>query len=450
MILRAAALVCALAFAAQPAFAQPRAESAAARFAVPIQEVVSPGGIEAWLVSDSTVPIIALRAYWHGGSATEPEALIGATGVMADMLTEGAGDLDANAFKERLEELNGSVSFSSSWDGVGMGLVTLSQNRDAMFDMARLAMTAPRFDDAPLARIKRQIAVGIRQRETNPNYISSLALDAALYPDHPYARQASMETVEPIDRAVLAARHAALLTRAQLDITVVGDISAEELGALLDSTFGVLPAGAAPEIAPQAELGPPQALIVRALPQPQSLIRFAAPGIQDEDPDWTALAVANYILGGGGFSSRLMEEVREQRGLVYGVGTGPSVLEGLALMRGSAQTENAKVVEAIEIIRAELRRFHDEGATQAEIDDAITYLTGSFALSLDSNQNIAGVLHSYQTSGRDPDYVNARNDRIRAVTREDVARVARRLFNPDDYTFVVVGQPDGLEPTPTD
>lgn len=425
-----------------PAFAQ--SESAAARHGVPVERIVSGQGIEAWLVSDATVPMVVMRAYWRGGSAIEPNNLAGVTGVMTDMLTEGAGDLDANAFKERLEELNMSLGFSAGWDGVGMGLTTLSENRDAAFEMARLALTAPRFDAAPLDRIKRQLAVGIRQRETNPNYIANLALDQALYPEHIYARRTSRDSVAAINRAALVERRAALMTRATLQVTIVGDIDAESARRALDMVFGALPAGAAPPEPADARLASPTSLIVRDLPQPQSLIIFAAPGIQDEDPDWQALAVANYILGGGGFSSRLMAEVRERRGLVYGIGTSPSVRDHVALIRGSAQTENGDVAEALQATREEMARFYRDGATQQEVDDAITYLTGSFALDLDSNSKIASVVHGYQTADRDISYINRRNDLIRAVTLADVNRVIQRLFNPDAFTFVVVGQPEGL------
>ncbi|MGD9966701.1 MAG: M16 family metallopeptidase [Hyphomonadaceae bacterium] len=431
-----------------PAQAQQRTESAASRHAVDVERIVSPGGIEAWLVSDATVPIIVLRAFWCGGSAIEPERLIGVTGVMTDMMTEGSGALAANAFKERLQDLNMSLGFGSSWDGVGMTLTTLSENRDAAVEMARLALTEPRFDAEPLARIKRQMLVGIRTRETNPSYIANLALDAALYPSHPYARRTSRESVEAIDRAALQERRAALFNRATLQITIVGDISAHDAGRALDAIFGALPQGAPPPEPAEVELAAPTPLIVRQLPQPQSLVLFAGPGIQDEDPDWIPLTVANYILGGGGFSSRLMDHVREQRGLVYGIGTAPSVREHSAAIRGSAQTENGDVREAIEVTRAEMARLYREGATQAEVNDAITYLTGSFALDLDSNAKIAGAVHGYQVAGRDIDYINRRNDLIRAVTLEDVNRVIRRLFDPDDFTFVVVGQPEGLEAQP--
>jgi len=443
----AAACVALAPLAPSPTLAQQPTQSAAAQYGVDVERIVSPGGIEAWLVSDSTVPIVVLRAHWRGGAAIEPERLTGVTGVMADMLTEGAGSYGANAFKERLEELNMSLGFAAGTDGVGMSLTTLSENRDAAFEMARLALNEPRFDTEPLARIKRQVLVSIRTRETNPGYIANLALDQALYPNHPYARRTSRESVEAITRAALVERRAALMNRATLQITIVGDIDAATAGRAIDHIFGALPQGARPPEPPQAEIAAATPLILRPLPQPQSLILFAAPGIQDEDPDWIPLAVANYILGGGGFSSRLMDQVREQRGLVYGIGTGPSVRDYAALIRGSAQSENENVAEAIEVTRAEMARLYRDGATQGEVNDAITYLTGSFALDLDSNAKIASVLHGYQVAGRDIGYVNRRNDLIRAVTLQDVNRVIRRLFNPEAYTFVVVGQPVGLEAT---
>ena len=286
------------------AHAQPAAAQTQPLRGVPAVEVVSPGGIRAWLVSNSTVPMIVMSAYWRGGAAIEDPRVTGITSVMANLLTEGAGAMDGDAFKVRLEELNMSLAFSGDWDGIDMDLVTLSANRDAAFDMARQALTAPRFEAGPLERIKRQLLVGIRTRETNPGYLGNLALDQALIPNHPYARRSSVANVAAIDRAGIVALHRNLIRRDGLLITVVGDIDARTLGPLLDRTFGALPAGGAVAVAPHANIAAATPLIVRPLPQPQSLILFTAPGIPYEDPDWIALAVANYILGGGGFSSK--------------------------------------------------------------------------------------------------------------------------------------------------
>jgi zinc protease len=438
------ALVLAFALGAPSAIAESPAP-VQAEHGVPVQRIVSPGGIEAWLVSNSTVPIIVMNAYWRGGAATEPRNMIGVTSIMADQMTEGAGDLASDAFKERLESLNMGLGFAGGWDGVSMSVTTLSENRDAAFDLARMALMQPRFDEAPLALAKARVMVGIRQRETNPNYIGYLALDQALYPDHPYASRTSTQDVAAMTPIALRQRHDAIFNRARLQITIVGDIDVETAGRVIDHVFGGLPQGGlAPEPA-DVSLRPPTPLIARDLPQPQSLIIFAAPGIQDEDPDWIPLVVANYILGGGGFSSRLMDQVREQRGLVYGIGTSPSVRDHSALILGSAQTENARVSEAIALTHAEIGRLYRDGATQTEVNDAITYLTGSSALDLDSDVKIANVLQGNQIAGRGVDYVNRSNDLIRAVTLADVNRVIRRLFNPESFTFVVVGQPTGLD-----
>jgi zinc protease len=432
--------------AATPAHAQPRAptETRAER-GVPVREVVSPGGIRAWLVSDSTVPMIVLNASWRGGSAGEPARVSGVTGVMADLMTEGAGDLDSAAFNVRVEELNMGLSFSAGWDFIGMGLTTLTENRDAAFALARTALTQPRFDREPLERAKRQLAVSIRQRETNPGFLANLALDQALIPDHVYATRLSAEGVAAIDQAALRNRRNELLTRATLRVTVVGDIDEQTLLPLLDQLFGGLPAGTPPPETSQAQVRDPATvddMIVRRLPQPQSLVLFAAPGIQDEDPDWIPLQVANFIVGGGGFASRLMKEVREERGLVYGVSTGPNVREASAFVRGQAQTENADVPEAVATIKEVMGQLARNGATQEEVNDAIQYLTGSFPLDLDSNVKIAGTLSSYQQSGRPIDYINQRNGLISRVTLADVNRVLARLYDPANFTFVVVGEPE--------
>ena len=280
-----------------PALAKeaPAAASAPRQFGVPVKEITSPGGIKAWLVSDSTVPMIVLSAYWKGGVTSDPKGLQGATSMMTDMLTEGAGDMDAEAFKVRLEELNMSLGYGAGWDGVSMGLTTLTKNRDAAFEMARLTLVSPRFDAEPLARLKRQSEIGIKQRETNPGYIANLALDNATIPGHPYGVRTTLASVTAVDKNAMLARRAAIMARDNLLITVVGDIDEKTLGALLDKTFGALPVHATAPAAPDTQAKPGPALIVKALPQPQSVVLFSAPGIGYDDPDWVPLGAP----GGG-------------------------------------------------------------------------------------------------------------------------------------------------------
>lgn len=446
--LHAAIAASILAFSPIVAHAQAPAAAAAQKRAVNVQRVVSPGGIEAWMVSDSTVPIIEFRAYWKSTAIPDPAGKMGASSIMADMLTEGAGNMNDEQFKVRIEELNMSLGFGGGSDGVSMGLTTLAENRDAAFEMARLALSAPRFDEGPLDRIKRQSEIGIKQRETNAGYIANLALDNATIAGHPYAQRTSLASVTSITKADLQSRMTALMAKDNLKVVAVGAIDAATLGPLMDKLFASLPAKAAVGDFPNIDPKPGPLTIVKTLPQPQSVVLFSAPGIQDEDPDWIALNVANYILGGGGFSSRLMDEVREKRGLVYGINTGPSVRDHTQAIRGSAQTSNKNVKDAIDLIKVEIARLRDQGPTQAEFDDAIRYLTGSFPLSLDANSKIAGVLSGYQSAGRDMEYINQRNALFMKVTRADVMRALQRFYDPNKFVWVVVGQPDGMAATP--
>jgi zinc protease len=185
-------------------------------------------------------------------------------------------------------------------------------------------------------------------------------------------------------------------------------------------------------------------MLLAKLPIPQSVVTFGEKGIERDDPDWYAAYVVNHILGGGGFSSRLTNEVREKRGLAYSVYSALEPLRHSGVILGGVATENARVAQSIEIIRAEWRRMRDEGPTAAELEDAKTYLTGSFPLGLDSTGKIAATLVALQRDGLGIDYLDRRDALIDAVTLDDAKRVARRLFDPDALSFVVVGSPESL------
>ncbi|MEZ6022660.1 MAG: insulinase family protein [Hyphomonadaceae bacterium] len=343
-MIRALMLSLALAMAAPiaPALAQPRAQAAQTQHGVPVERVVSPGGVEAWLVSDDTVPMIVVRAYWEGGSAIEPERVIGVTGVMTDMLTEGSGDLDANAFKERMQDLNMSLGFGAGWDGIGMSLTTLSEHRDE--GLRHGAAGAPRRAGTP--RRWSASAASCRSACARAKPIS-LAAPWMTRSIRPSVRAPHHGGDGGGDRSGGDGRaHAHAAGARPHDDHGGGRHRRGHAGAAAgrDVRRAAAQPGAAGGDA-GGRLRTPTPLIVRELPQPRGYVVFAAPGIQDEDPDWIPLAVANYILGGGGFSSRLMDQVREQRGLVYGIGTGPSVRDHSALIRGTAQTENGDVRE---------------------------------------------------------------------------------------------------------
>lgn len=414
--------------------------------AVEVKRVMSAQGIEAWLVEDRINPIVSLRFAFRGGAALDPPGLEGVAEMTAGMLDEGAGPFDSQTFQGRLEDLSISLGFDAGKDTFGGSLRTLSENRDEAFRLLRLALTEPRFDAEPVARVRNQMIVRLKRESENPDSIASRTLFAALFPDHPYGRrtQGTPDSVAKIAVDDMRRFVNERLARDTLVVGVVGDVAAAELSRLLDDTFAGLPGKAAPwqvaEVKPQ---GRGRTIVVRK-PVPQSTISFAAEGLKRSDPDFYALTVMNHILGGGGFTSRLYAEVREKRGLAYSVGSSLHPLDRAALILGGAGTANARVGESLEVVRDVWGGFGRSGATADELADAKAFLTGSFPLRFSSSQSIAGMLIGMQLDGLGIDYLDRRNGFIEKVTLEDLNRLAGKLLDPKGLTVVVVGEPEGL------
>ncbi|MGB0749591.1 MAG: M16 family metallopeptidase [Magnetospiraceae bacterium] len=411
-----------------------------------IQQVVSPGGIEAWLIEDHSNPIIALKIGFRGGAGLDPVGKEGLAIFAAATIDEGAGDLDSEAFQRTLADQSISLSFDAGRDSVSGSLATLTENRDQAFDLLRRALTAPRFDDEAVERIREQLLVNARREETNPSAVAGKRLMAHLFPDHPYGRTtdgspASLVTITHDDlRTFVAARFG----RDNLVIGVVGDITAADLAPILDTTFGGLPEKAAPWELPDAEPAADGSVEIIDMDVAQSAITFAHGGIRRDNPDFYAATVMNYLLGGGSFKSRLYTEVREKRGLAYSVYSYLYPLDHAALLAGGAGTANARAGETVQVLRDVWRGMARDGISQSELEDAKTYLTGSFPLRFTSSGKIAGILMAVQMENLGIDYLDRRNDLIEAVTLEDVNRVISRLLQPDKMTFVIVGRPEGV------
>ena len=407
-----------------------------------VQVVTSPGGITAWLVSESFVPMISMEWTWSGGASVEPAGLRGIGWVLAYMMNEGAGDMDTSAYGARMEDLDMRFACGQWSDWTSCGMTTLKASADESFDMVRQAFSSLRLDDEPFERAKREMIVGIKEDETNPKSVASRAMNEALIPGHPYARRSTEQTVSAIQKSDARKLMAQLMTKDRLLVVVVGDITADELKPKLDEVFGSLPATSVLPVVRDAKALPAQAKpIVMDLPQPQTLIMFSGPGIRREDPDFYAAYVLNYILGGGSFSSRLTDDVREKRGLTYGIGTELSIQPHFWRWQGSSATMNDKADEVVQLIRDNISRLGKEGPTAEELADAKAYITGAFPLAFDSNTKIAQNLIGFRQDGMPADYVQARNSYFEAVTLEDVKRVARTYMKPEDFTFVMVGKP---------
>lgn len=417
-----------------------------AAFATDIERIQSPGGIEAWLVREDAVPLVSVVAAFKGGARLDPADKTGLLQMTASLLNEGAGDMDAQAFKRRLEDKAIKFGASADADALYITLQTLSENEAEAFDVLRLALAEPRFDAEAVERVRAQFDAYLRRESEDAETAAYREWHKLTLPSHPYGRSenGTPESIAAISQDDIKNAARGALVRGRLLVAIVGDISAEDAAAMLDKVFGALPAGEALPETGEAVLTAAGETKIFERDIPQSAVVFGGPGLLRKDPDYMAATVMNYILGGGGFSSRLMEEVREKRGLAYGVSTylNPQLLGGFYM--GSVGTENARVGESVAIIKQEIARLRDEGPTDKEIADAKTYLTGSFALRLDSNAKIANMLISMQLYDLGIDYLDRRNKEIEAVTRDDIVRAAGRLLDAGKMTFVVVGKPEGL------
>lgn len=414
--------------------------------AVEVDRVTTQGGLEAWLVSDDTNPMVTLTFAFDGGAALDPPDKAGLASFVSGMLDEGAGDLDSRAFQHRLADMAIELSFNAGRDSFRGTLKTLTENLDEAIDLLSLALRAPRFDIDAVERIRGQILAGLRYDQNDPNTIARRTWYATVFPDHPYGRDPdgtpeSIAAITEDDLRAFARNH---LVRDRLVIGVAGDVTPERLATLVEAAFGGLPETSDLPAVPEAVARADGGTVVIERPVPQSVAVFGHAGLERSDPDWYAAYVVNYILGGGGFSSRLVEEVREARGLAYSVYSYLLPMDHAPIWIGGVATSNARVADSLALIRAEWRRMATEGPAAEELADARTYLTGAWPLRFTSTRAIARILVAMQREGLPPSYLDERNAYIEAVTLEDTRRVAARLMDPDALTTVVVGQPDGV------
>jgi zinc protease len=413
--------------------------------ATTIERVVSPGGIEAWLVREPSIPLIAMDYSFKGGTSQDSKIKPGIGYMVSTLLDDGAGDLDTKAFHQRLEETAVEMRFSASRDYFSGSVKMLKDRQQDGFDLLRLALTQPRFDPDAVDRVRAQIISSLRRASTSPNDIATKMWWKTAFPGHPYGEppQGSLDTVPLITPDDLKTYAHRVLARDTLKVSVVGDIDAATLGPLLDRVFGPLPAKSDLQpVAPAVVQGLGRRIVVD-LDVPQSVISIGGAGIARADEDFIPAFIVNHILGGGSFSSRLYGEVREKRGLAYGVNSSLLSLDDTALFTVSTQVRSDKAAEALGIIESEVRRMAESGPTEEELAKAKSFLKGSYALAFDTSTKIAGLLLRIQIDKLGIDYIDKRNGLIDAVTLADTQRAAKRLA-AGGMLVTVVGRPTGL------
>jgi len=421
---------------------------AAPAAAVDIQEVTSPQGRTAWLVEESSIPFVSIEVIFTGGTALDPASKAGAVSLMTSLLSEGAGDLDAQGYAAALEALAGSVSFRAGRDSVAMTIRALSENRDQVIDLALLALNDAQFGQMSLDRVRGQTIASLQRAAQNPGTLANQTFARLGYAGHPYATPSdgTPATVGALTLDDILAAHRAAFTADRMVVGAAGDMTAADLGALIDRIAAELPEAGTPLPEYRSFAAPPGVTVV-PFGAPESVIQFGLAGIQADDADFMPAFVMNEIFGGGGFNSRLMAEIRESRGLTYGIYTSLASSRFGDSFVGRFSTGNDTAAEAIALIRQQVEWLAEGGISAEDLERIQTYLTGAYPLRFDGNESIARILASMQFQGYPLNYVNIRNDLVRAVTIEDIQRVARRLAQPDALHFVVVGQPEGVEST---
>ncbi|NIZ09054.1 pitrilysin family protein [Pseudooceanicola sp. HF7] len=411
-----------------------------------IQPVTSPGGIDAWLVEEHSIPFVALELRFAGGASLDEEGKRGATYLMTGLLEEGSGEMDSRAFAKATDALAASFSYDVSDDSVSISARFLTENRDQAVDLLRQSLVDTTFPEDAIARVQGQIVSSLRSDEQDPQTIAARAFNAQAFADHPYAtpKEGTIEGVETLTQEDMFTARDNVLVKDRVSVAAVGDITPEELGALLDRLLGDLPTGGAP-LPAMADIQIQPGVSILPFDTPQAQVIWGQEGLDLEDPDFFPAYILNTILGGGGFESRLMHEVREKRGLTYGVYSWLADRDYADLWQGAVASSNDRVAEAIDVIRSEWARIAEDGVTEEELEAAQKYMTGEYPLRFDGNGPIASILVGMQHDGMSIDYPESRNDRVNAVTLEEINRVARERLDPDKLRFVVVGQPEGLE-----
>ncbi len=412
---------------------------------VKIQEITSPGGIKAWLSEETSIPFVALELRFKGGASMDRPGKRGAVNLMTALLVEGTGDMDARDFAAASEAIAAQFSYDVGGDTLSISARFLTEKTEESMALLRGSILAPNFPQDAIDRVRAQVLSGLASDTTDPNAKARARFNEVIYGDHPYGSvlDGTVETVSALTREDIQNAHRDTLVKDRLYVSAAGDISAEELGVLLDKLLGDLPLSERP-LPDHVQIETTAGIEVVEFDTPQSVAIFGHKGITRHDPDFFPAYVLNEILGSGGFEARLMHEVREKRGLTYGIYSYLSPRDYAEGYFGSFSSANDRIAQAIEVVKEEWTKAAENGVTEEELEAAKTYLTGAYALRFDSNAAIARIMVGMQQDDLTPEYINTRNANIEAVTMEDIRRTAARILRPDELYFVVVGHPEGL------
>jgi zinc protease len=406
---------------------------------VAIEHWTTSAGSRVYFVATRALPIVDIQVDFAAGSMFDPPGKPGLAALTRSLLDLGAGQRDETAIAEDLADIGARLGGGADTDRASIAVRTLAaaDKREVALDILRAVISRPLFDAAILEREKARTIAGLKEAMTRPDSIGGKAFWEALYPEHPYGRQATPESVATFSREDLVAFHARHYTAAGASIALVGHLSRAEAERIAEALSASLPGGSAPPL-PAPPGASQKGLKAIAHPASQAHISIGLPAIERGHPDFFPLLVGNYTLGGGGFVSRLMKEVRDKRGFAYSVYSYFAPLKHPGPFQIGLQTKRSQAGEAIKVARDVLEGFVAHGPSDEELIAAKANLTGSFPLRLDSNRKILDNVAVIGFYGLPLDYLDHYQRKVQAVTAAEVKAAFARHIRPDALTIVTV------------
>ena len=409
--------------------------------ALEVEEIVSERNIKAWIVEDNSVPIISMSLTFKGGAYFDPLEKDGTSTFVAALLDEGAGNFSSKKFKDEMNKLGMKLNFRSSKDEFSVSFQTISKNKQKSFELLRSALIEPRFDAEEIEKIRNQIISSIKIKESNIQSFSTQQFEKSFYLDHKFSRnvEGSLKSIRNIEKIDLEEYKKKNFTKSNLIIGISGDISKSEMKEQLDLTFGDLPEGDQKNfnIKEIKSLRTGELKIKKK--SPQTSVIFGHIGLDRNDKKYFAARIANYVLGGGGFQSKLYKKIREENGLVYSIYSYLLPNAGGGIILGGFQTKNENVDKTLNLLKNEWSKMREDGITQEELDNAKSYFIGSFSRSFSSTKSIAALLNTVQSYELGIDYFNKRSTIIDDLDLLFVNDVCRNFFKPNELFFTIVG-----------
>lgn len=418
---------------------------------VPIQQLKTPSGINIWLVESHTLPMVSVEVAFRAGAVYDPQSKQGLANFTATMLTQGgSAGLSSEEFLKQTERLGAGIGADADRQTIGVSLQALSENIDEAFKLYAETIKQPEFNPKDFDRVKEAFLSSRKRIQENPSRLADEAFDTLVYGhNHPYAQPiiGTDYSLPKLSQKDVLAFYKAYFNRKNMAVSIVGDITPEKAIELVETHFADLPKGKPAAALPAPNPQPP-VLKKISLDVPQTSVIMGHKGISRAHKDYFAALLMNHIFGSGGFSSILMEEIREKRGLAYGIHSFFEPLPHWGAYQISVKTKNESAYEVVELVKLEVQKLIENGVTEEAYSEAMDYMIGSFPLRLDSNGDILNYLTFMQVEDLGTDYLDKWLENMRAVTQADVHQAAKNYLKPADMVVVMVGQPDAKPAAP--